>query len=359
MEQHPNIDHFVSELLFRHDCVIVPGLGGFVGNYAPARIHPTQHTFSPPSKLIVFNRNLQHNDGLLAQEVATACGCSFDEAMAQITAYAEDCAQRLKNGRKVELKNVGTLFFDVERNLQFEPDTTVNYLVDAFGLSAFQSMPVKRETYTERREVKTEDRTERSKPARDPKRVLRRRLVALAIATPILFAAIWLPIRADLFNGGSIADLNPFSKHEPALFKPATIKLTPTDTASYTITPATLHADSLGYDHILLTENSLPVVVQVQVPESTGVAMQAKKRSPAAVSPGAYYVIGGCFSVPANADNFLHKLEEQGFKAELLVNPKKSNLLHVSYGSFLNKADADAMLARVLADNPAAWVLHK
>ena len=56
------IDKHINELLYNHDCVIVPEFGGFVTNYASAKIHPVQHTFTPPSKNIVFNKNLKNND---------------------------------------------------------------------------------------------------------------------------------------------------------------------------------------------------------------------------------------------------------------------------------------------------------
>ena len=55
----------ISKLLFEHDCVIVPGLGGFITNYKPAIIHPQHHTFHPPSKQIIFNAALNSNDGIL------------------------------------------------------------------------------------------------------------------------------------------------------------------------------------------------------------------------------------------------------------------------------------------------------
>ena len=45
---HMKIEEHISELLFEHDCVIVPDFGGFVCNYAPARIDPVKHLFEPP-----------------------------------------------------------------------------------------------------------------------------------------------------------------------------------------------------------------------------------------------------------------------------------------------------------------------
>ena len=63
-----DITAFIRELLFGHDCVIVPGFGGFIGNYTPASIDKSSGTFYPPVKQISFNRNLNHNDGLLDRE---------------------------------------------------------------------------------------------------------------------------------------------------------------------------------------------------------------------------------------------------------------------------------------------------
>ncbi|MEC8853074.1 MAG: SPOR domain-containing protein, partial [Bacteroidota bacterium] len=34
------IEHYISDLLYLHDCVIIPGFGGFVGNKKSAFIHP-------------------------------------------------------------------------------------------------------------------------------------------------------------------------------------------------------------------------------------------------------------------------------------------------------------------------------
>ncbi|MDP3003404.1 MAG: hypothetical protein Q8N38_09780, partial [Bacteroidales bacterium] len=40
-----DITAFIRELLFGHDCVIVPGFGGFIGNYTPAHIDKSTGTF--------------------------------------------------------------------------------------------------------------------------------------------------------------------------------------------------------------------------------------------------------------------------------------------------------------------------
>ena len=75
-----DITAFIRELLFGHDCVIVPGFGGFIGNYTPARIDKKTGTFYPPVKQISFNRNLNHNDGLLVGRISGSSGINYGDA---------------------------------------------------------------------------------------------------------------------------------------------------------------------------------------------------------------------------------------------------------------------------------------
>ena len=91
------LDHYISKLLFRYDCVIVPNLGGFVTNYKPANIHPIKNTFYPPSKGISFNKNLIHNDGLLANAISQENGISYEKALSIIEQGVAKIQQDLKH----------------------------------------------------------------------------------------------------------------------------------------------------------------------------------------------------------------------------------------------------------------------
>ena len=51
------VEHYISELLFLHDCVILPDFGGFVGNPQSAKLNKITGILSPPSKQILFNAN--------------------------------------------------------------------------------------------------------------------------------------------------------------------------------------------------------------------------------------------------------------------------------------------------------------
>ena len=64
--------NYINDLLYRYDCVIVPNFGGFITNIIGANVSAEKNTFYPPKKQITFNVYLQHNDGLLANYIASS-----------------------------------------------------------------------------------------------------------------------------------------------------------------------------------------------------------------------------------------------------------------------------------------------
>ena len=61
------LSRHIEALLLTHDCVIVPGLGGFVTQYVPAYYVEEENLFIPPHRTIAFNAGLSLNDGLLVE----------------------------------------------------------------------------------------------------------------------------------------------------------------------------------------------------------------------------------------------------------------------------------------------------
>jgi hypothetical protein len=361
MENRINVAPYICELLFRHDCVVVPGFGGFVCTYAPARIHPAQHTFQSPSKQIVFNKHLQQNDGLLAHTISAAVPCSFEEAMQGITDFVNDCSKRLKANEKINFTNLGTLWLDVERNTCFESEPDVNFLIDAFGLSSFRSLPIIRETIQEKHQLETrrEDR-----PAQEERPVApmpqvnlqRRRLkIAAAIGIPLLIAALILPFSKA--GNNALAGLGIIAKKEASTYIPYNWTVPKFDVQKENILSA---PDSLGHATLKLTDDGAPIPVSIHAPvaESTSVTASDIKPVPKHFQQGAYFVIGGCFEVADNAAKFQIALKGKGYNPEILEQVK-SRLTHVSISSFLTKAEAEKFLQQVKADVPEAWILHK
>ncbi|NLN31435.1 MAG: SPOR domain-containing protein, partial [Bacteroidales bacterium] len=136
-----DIISFIRELLFSHDCVIVPNFGGFVGNYAPARIDRATSTFYPPAKQISFNRNLRNNDGLLAGRISEHLQISFNDSVSLIEEFVSDIRSRLERKEKVVFENIGSFSVNHEGSIQFEPEGNVNYHRSSYGLESFQFSP--------------------------------------------------------------------------------------------------------------------------------------------------------------------------------------------------------------------------
>ncbi|HKL71238.1 MAG TPA: hypothetical protein VJ855_01160 [Marinilabiliaceae bacterium] len=133
---------YISHLLHYHDCVIVPGLGGFVANHQTAQINEKQHLFLPPSKEIGFNRSLSHNDGLLTNYVAQQEDVSYSEATRHIDYFVAKIHSDVFAGQLVEMGNMGSFRGDAIGNLLFTPKETNTFLPDAFGLTSFRFEPL-------------------------------------------------------------------------------------------------------------------------------------------------------------------------------------------------------------------------
>src|SRR5580698_5706270 len=101
------VEEIIRSLLFRHDCVIIPGFGGLVAAYAPAQVHPTQHIFLPPHKSIAFNKNLNNNDGLLITEISQKENISYVEAALQLQHFVRNLESSLKNKGSFILPSIG------------------------------------------------------------------------------------------------------------------------------------------------------------------------------------------------------------------------------------------------------------
>ena len=134
---------YIKDLLYRYECVIVPDFGGFVTNKVSAKIDEHSHTFYPPTKQLSFNHHLTHNDGLLANYVASAENISFEQANRKIVEAVSVWNQQVKSQQLI-LDSIGSFVLNSENQLIFEPTTSHNYLLSSFGLSSFESNIVER-----------------------------------------------------------------------------------------------------------------------------------------------------------------------------------------------------------------------
>jgi len=147
------LEAYISDLLYRYECVIVPGFGAFLTQTTSALINENTNSFYPPKKVLSFNEQLKQNDGLLANYIADVEKIPYEDAVKKISKKTRSLKSYLLQGETLSFNNIGDVSLNKEGNLTFEPSYHLNYLTDAFGLTQFVSPNITREVYKD--EVET------------------------------------------------------------------------------------------------------------------------------------------------------------------------------------------------------------
>ncbi len=317
-----DLEKYISSLLFEHDCVIIPGLGGFIANYTPATIHPVTHTFMPPSRQLAFNARLCNNDGILANAIASGEEISYAEANRLIESAVNGLLGILGKKGEIVLAGIGRLHADRENNLSFIPEKGSNYLDDAFGLVAFTSEPVNREGLQEK--IGRSLTGSRAVPAM---RKLPSTLRWAAILLPLATISIWSALNTGGLSGlrNNYASLIPAQTESPVQVNTGT-----TEVETYTASPAEF------------------------TPEPVAAPEPAE-----AVKPDIYFVIAGAFSIQENAEKLVSELRAEGYDASI-AGQNSRGLYHVSVAGFSNKDLAISKVNEVRHGRfPEAWLLTR
>lgn len=127
----------IEQLLLVHDCIIIPGFGGFVLQSIPAMYAPGEHLFSPMRKEIVFNRTLQHNDGLLTESYMQRYQTDYSTAQTMLEEDVCTLQARLGEEKQLSLGAVGRFTVGKEGELVFEPGRVHTFSLDSYGLPSF------------------------------------------------------------------------------------------------------------------------------------------------------------------------------------------------------------------------------
>ncbi|MBF1384175.1 SPOR domain-containing protein [Prevotella aurantiaca] len=131
------IDRHIEILLLENDCIIVPGLGGFVAYYSEAKFIKTDNIYLPPYRTVGFNPVLIMNDSLLVQSYIEAYDLSYPEAMREIESEVNNIYKILEDFGTFELKGLGTLKRDGNDKISFEPYEGGLLTPKYYGFSCF------------------------------------------------------------------------------------------------------------------------------------------------------------------------------------------------------------------------------
>src|SRR5690606_3615535 len=99
---------YISDLLYRYECVIVPGFGAFITQYHSAQINADTHELFPPQKTLSFNGQLTRNDGLLANHMVEMEKITYVEALEKLEVFVQELQGLLNSKQQINLPNLGT-----------------------------------------------------------------------------------------------------------------------------------------------------------------------------------------------------------------------------------------------------------
>jgi nucleoid DNA-binding protein len=305
------LSRYIKDLLYRYECVIVPGFGAFLTRYQSARIDEETQTFYPPGKTLSFNRQLQTNDGILANYIASKENCSYEIALQRIRKMTTVLSSKLVKGETISLNQIGEIHLNEEQSVQFIPSEIINFNTNSFGLAPFVSPVIIRESKEEK--------------------------------------VIGLKERSPVLAGSERKGLNRY-------FKYAAIAVIAVSLSG--LGGMKLYENSVQ-NHNYVEKQQANSLIENQIQEATFIIdnplptinLTVKK------SVGKYHVIAGAFRIESNAYKKISQLKEKGYDA-VMIGVNKYGLHQVAYSSFEDRNEANKALRKIkIMDNADAWLL--
>ncbi len=131
-----DLNVYIEELLYKHQCVIVPKFGAFISNRKSATLGDDK-TFDPPKRELTFNPSLNSNDGLLVKYVSEESGIDYNLVEDYVNLAVEGWKRILQQDQPLVLDKIGTFRQMGEGRISFAPADEVNFLTDSFGMTPF------------------------------------------------------------------------------------------------------------------------------------------------------------------------------------------------------------------------------
>jgi len=289
-----NLEKIISNLLYAHDCVIVPGFGAFLTHKKPATLEG--NSLCPPSKQLGFNSVLEKSDGLLIQAVAQQNNLGFQEAQREVENIIIFWKNHLEKNKSLILEELGTFTKNQSGSLEFNSNGK-NYLLDSFGLES-----------------------------------IRTKYIMQSIPESRNSSAVWWKVASviPVLVGGYLYFAQP---------KPVADFVN--EQWSGFVTPLINSQNTPEETPIIITETIELPVVETNKPEQI---------------THDYQVIAGAFRLLDEAKSLEQKLQEQGFENAKFTQ-KKGNYFFVAFETFPTKEEALEYRKTVRDAFPETWVL--
>ena len=306
-----NIEKYIDQLLYRYQCVTVPGFGAFLTETQSTQWIESTNTFSPPKKLLSFNANIKNNDGLLANHIAVIEKMEYETAVQALEVAVKKWRNTLDTTGSIYLKNIGNLTLNSDKNLVFTPKVQNQYLATSFGLSALATPLVKREVVETKIEVAAvEEVIQLETEEKNSRNYLK--YAAIFVVGLGLAGTIGYPLYENEMENQKMVVEKAVQKQVESKIQEATFFI----------------------------KNPLPAVT-LSVKESKM----------------CYHVMAGAFRDQKNAQQVYDRLVKLGYKAKK-IQQNKHGLYPVIYASYATFAEAEEAKKEIQnKENQEAWLL--
>jgi hypothetical protein len=317
------LEHYIEELLYRYNCVIVPEFGAFLTQTKSAFIKEDTHTFYPPTKEVSFNAQLISNDGLLVSYMAEAEKITYEEMLKRIATLSKDWKNRLESGERLTFDAIGKLWLNKDGKISFEPAIKVNYLTTSFGLSSCVSAKITRE-------------------------ILKEQIVALEEEIPFMIT----PEQRETNQ------IRPYLKYAAVVFLGLALGFTgyrfynENETAKLAVQQNVQTQIARQIEQATFFDAAPLELPALNLNATLNTVVEKSNQTQ-------YYIIAGAFKIKANADKKINQLKTKGFNADY-IGINKFGFHVVSFDSFTDVDQALSYLRTVKNTESAdAWLYQE
>lgn len=369
---------YTRKLLFEHDCVVLPDLGGFLAYFSHAFYSEQNALYHAPQKRVAFNEALKLDDGLLTHYITINEQITREEAQTRIRQFVEEVKNTIKEQGSILLEGIGKLETNDEGKLQFEPTVDTNFYAEGFGLKSVAISTAVVAALTENTKA---DWTSGDRPAEElelevPRR--RRSRIVVYIGGILLIGTALFAGITQLPSESLKSSLNPFELITTVKGWMASDKKSNTVKKEEVL----VAQESKPVQEVVASEevSQAPAVtpdkedvaptvttkvtpkVEEKAPESLVSKVKEATPAPSSDENGEFLVIAGGFSKIENARNLTSKLQSNGYTAATILNPEptEGKLIIVAAMACETSDKAKSQLSQVSRLAGAkAYVIHK
>ena len=366
------LSHHIELLLLEHNCVIVPGLGGFIANTASAEYNDGpdgDKLFIPPYRTIGFNPKLQINDGLLVQSYMQAYDTSYPAAYLQMEKDVEQLNMQLNLIGEYNLDGIGTLHKSLGQNVTLTSSEAGILTPSLYGTYSFEIKniseairereiqnaanrtnisPIQTETdFKLEARAKDENKDEHVVPIKRKEKNKQKEHhygldIAVAAAAAIVIFMTFLVPNIKSMNGENETYIAGYTNKNAYGKKPETHKVS-----------------EINKKQALKASEANPSIDKEESHTSTAVERPTKHNAADNTIKNKFTIVLASYVTETNSNNLIKDLEAQGIPgAKFVKNGQASHVIYSSYPSQKDAYDALAILRKQSSAFAEAWPME-